>query len=139
MWKSLSQGATLCNPMDCVFHGILQARILEWVAFPFSRGSSQPRDRTQVSRIAGRFFTSWVMREALVSIESESQVAQWSPTLCYPMDCSLSSSSIHGIFQARILEWVAISFSRGTSRPRDWTLVSHTAYRLFTIWATREA
>ena len=39
-------------------HGILQARILEWVAFPFSRGSSQPRDRTQVSHIAGRFFTS---------------------------------------------------------------------------------
>ena len=42
-----------------IVHGILQARILEWVAFPFSRGSSQPRDRTQVSCIAGRFFTSW--------------------------------------------------------------------------------
>ena len=48
----------LCNPMDCIVHGILQARILEWVAFPFSRGSSQPRDRTQVSHSAGRFFTS---------------------------------------------------------------------------------
>ena len=48
---------TLWDPMDTV-HGILQARILEWVAFPFSRGSSQPRDRTQVSHIAGRFFTS---------------------------------------------------------------------------------
>ena len=47
---------TLCNPMDYTVHGILQARILEWVAFPFSRGSSQPRDRTQVSRLAGRFF-----------------------------------------------------------------------------------
>ena len=45
---------TLCNPMDYTAHGILQARILEWVAFPFSWGSSQPRDRTQVSRIAGR-------------------------------------------------------------------------------------
>ena len=45
-------------------HGILQARILEWVAFPFSRGSSQPRDWTQVSRIAGRLFTSWATREA---------------------------------------------------------------------------
>jgi len=44
---------TLCNPMDYTVHGILQARILEWVAFPFSRGSSQPRDRTQVSHIAG--------------------------------------------------------------------------------------
>ena len=47
-------------------HGILQARILEWVALPFSRGSSQPRDRTQVSCIAGRFFTSWTTRETLI-------------------------------------------------------------------------
>ena len=49
---------TLCDPVDDTFHGILQARILEWVAFPFSRGSSQPRDRTQVSHTAGGFFTS---------------------------------------------------------------------------------
>ena len=48
---------TLCNPMDYTVHGILQAIILEWVAFPFSRGSSQPRDGTQVSCIAGRFFS----------------------------------------------------------------------------------
>ena len=49
---------TLCDPMDYTVHGILQARILEWVAVPFSRVSSQPRDQTQVSHIAGRFFTS---------------------------------------------------------------------------------
>ena len=55
---------TLCDPMDYTVHGILQARILEWIAFPISRGSSQPRDRTQVSCIAGRFFTSWATREA---------------------------------------------------------------------------
>ena len=48
----------LCDPVDCTVHGILQGRILEWVAFPFSRGSSQPRDQTQVSRIADGFFTS---------------------------------------------------------------------------------
>ena len=48
----------LCGPMECLVHGILQARILEWVAFAFSRGSSQPRDRTQFSCIAGGFFTS---------------------------------------------------------------------------------
>ena len=48
---------TLCDPMDYRVRGILQARTLKWVAFPSSRGSSQPRDRTQVSRIAGRFFT----------------------------------------------------------------------------------
>ena len=49
---------TLCNPMDYIVHGILLARILEWVAFPFSRGSSQPRNQTQVSHIADGFFTS---------------------------------------------------------------------------------
>ena len=52
--------------MDYVVHGILQARILEWVAFPFSRGSSQPRDWIQVSHIAGGFFASWAMREAIL-------------------------------------------------------------------------
>ena len=50
--------------MDCTVHGILQARILEWVAFPFSRDSSQPRDWTQVSFIADRFFIGWATREA---------------------------------------------------------------------------
>ena len=55
---------TLCDPMDCTVHGILQARILEWVAFPFSRASSQPRDRTQVFHVEGRLFISWATREA---------------------------------------------------------------------------
>ena len=63
-WKSLSP-IQPCDPMDYTVHGILQARILEWLAFPFSRGSSQPRDRTQVPHIAGGFFTSWNTREAL--------------------------------------------------------------------------
>jgi len=54
--------------MDYTVHGILQARILEWVAFPFSRGSSQPRDWTQVSHIAGGFFSSWAIREALIQL-----------------------------------------------------------------------
>ena len=57
---------------------------------------------------------------------------------CNPMDCSPSRSSIHGILQARILEWVVISFSRRTSWPRDRTQVSHIAGRRFTLWATRE-
>ena len=55
---------TLCDPMDYIVLGILQARILEWVAFPFSRGSSQPRDRTQVSHIVGGFFTCGATRKA---------------------------------------------------------------------------
>ena len=66
IWSEVTQLCpTLCDPMDCIVHGILQARILEWVAFPFSKGSSQPRDRTQVSRITGRFFTSWATREGV--------------------------------------------------------------------------
>ena len=69
----------------------------------------------------------------------ESEVAQSCPTLCDPRDCSLPGSSIHGIFQARVLEWVAISFSRRSSWPRDWTQVSCVAGRCFTFWATREA
>ena len=56
--KIVQSCLTLCYPMDYTVHGILQARILEWVAFPFSRGFSQSRDGTQVPRIAGGFFTS---------------------------------------------------------------------------------
>ena len=56
---------TLCNLMDYTVHGLLQTVMLEWVAFPFSRGSSQPRDQTQIFHMAGGFFTSWASREAL--------------------------------------------------------------------------
>ena len=55
------------------------------------------------------------------------------------MDCSLPGSSLHGILEARVLEWVAISFSRGSSRPRDWTWVSLIADRCFIVWTTRES
>ena len=71
--------------------------------------------------------------------KSESEVAQSCLTLCDSMDCSPPGSSVHGILQARILEWVAISFSRGSSRPRDWTQVSHIAGIRFNLRATREA
>ena len=67
--------------------------------------------------------------------ESESEATQFCLTLCDPMDCSLPGSSIHGIFQARILEWVVISFSRRSPQPRDWTWVSCIVGRCFTIWA----
>ena len=55
------------------------------------------------------------------------------------MDCSLPRSTVRGIFPARVLEWVAISFSRGSSRPREWTQVSCIAGRFFIVWATGEA
>ena len=66
---------TLCDPMDCSppgssVHGILQARILEWVAISFSRGSSQLSDQTQVSHIAGGFFTSWAIKEAPTTLNA---------------------------------------------------------------------
>ena len=66
-------------------------------------------------------------------------VTQSCLTLCDPVDCSPPGSSVHGILQARVLEWVAIFFSRGYSQARDQTQLSHTAGRLFNHWATREA
>ena len=97
-------------------------RILQWVAYPFSTGSSGPCNQNGVSCIA------------------LSEVAQLCPTLCNPMDCSLPGSSVHGIFQARVLEWVAISFfSRESSQPRDQTQGSCIACGFFTVRATREA
>ena len=157
MWKSIAkiylcsvsqQCLTLCDPLDCSLpgssvHGIFQARILEWVAISFSRGSSQPRDWTHVSCIsciAGGFFTHWAIGEA----QQDEKEAQEGRDICIhimnscclqqkltqhckaiimctrsvmfdsydPMDCSLPGSSVHGISQARILEWFAISFSR---------------------------
>ena len=62
--KAAQSCPTLCSPIDYTVHGILWSRILEWVAFPFSRPSSQPRDQTQVSRITGGFLTIWATREA---------------------------------------------------------------------------
>ena len=71
---------SLCDPMDYTVHGILQARILEWVAFPFSRRSSQTRDWTQVSRITSGLFTSWATREAKTVQETWAYFCPW--TLC---------------------------------------------------------
>ena len=75
MKKKVAQSCpTLCDTMYCSspgfsVHGILQARTLEWEAISFSRGSSGPRDRTQVSCIAGRFFTTWATQGALCNIQ----------------------------------------------------------------------
>ena len=74
-----------------------------------------------------------------VNCLGDSEVSQSCPTLCNPMDyCSPPGSSVHGILQAGILEWVAISFSRGSSWPRDRTQVSCVAGTCFNLWATRE-
>ena len=150
--------------MDCSLpgssvHGIMQARILKWIAIFFSRGSSWPRNQTQVSCIAGRFFTNWATREEslcclklegldkeildtilpLLKLQAHFRSWQWSPymyvytyvsiqcqllsrvQLFLTLWTSLPGSSVNGILQARILEWVAISFSRESSQPRDRT------------------
>ena len=69
--------------------------------------------------------------------EMKVSVVQLCPTLCDLTDCSPPGSSVHGILQARILKWVAIPFSRGSSQPRGWTWISCIAGRFFTIWATK--
>ena len=195
--------------MDYIVHGILQARILECVAFPSSRVSSQPgiEPRSPTSQVdslpaepQGKTKNTWMgslsllqrifptqelswglphcrwilnqlsMREAkdcedglkYKAVASTSWIvwslqtyflshplyqqvkskvvskAQSCLTLCDPMDCSLPGSSVHGIFQAIVLEWIAISFSRGSSQPRNRTRVSRIVDKRFTVWATRE-
>ena len=114
-WQVAQSCPTLCNPMGCSLpgssvHGIFQARVLEWVAISFSRASSWPRNRTQVSRIAGTFFNSWATREAH-STAAAAKSLQSCPTLRDPWDGSPPGSPIHGILQTRTLKWVAISFS----------------------------
>ena len=81
--------------------------------------------------------TSFLLERAMYVL-----VAQSCPTLCDSMDCSPPGSSVHGILQAEILEWIAVPFSRGSSWPRDWTHVSCVSCiggRFFIIWANREA
>ena len=84
--KLAQSSPTLWNPMDYTVHRILQARILEWVDFPFSRGSSQPSNWTQISQISGWFFTSWAPSEATRVIPSWDK--SW-PCVSTPVDCWL--------------------------------------------------
>ena len=149
--------------MDCSLprssvHGVSQPRIPEWVAISSSRGSSQPRDQPvspalqaassslhhlgrQTSNSTSQF---WMLQELqkkkkkftsykpnLCFLKKKVKIAQSCPILCDPRDYT-----VHRILQARILEWVAYSFSRGSSQPRDGTQVSHIAGRFFTNWAT---
>ena len=75
----------------------------------------------------------FLIPELTLSSLCESEVAQLYQTLCHPMDCSLPGAFVHGIFQARVLEWVAISFSRRSSLPRDQLQVSCIAGSCFTV------
>ena len=111
--QSVQSCPTLCTPIDCSqpgpsAHGIFQAITVKWVAMPSSRGSSKPRGRTQVSCTAGRFITTSTTWEAPYQGWSGMLVTQSCLTVCSPMDCSSPGFSVHGILQARILEWVVI-------------------------------
>ena len=129
--KSLQSRPTLCDPVDgsppgSLVPGILQARTLEWVAISFTnawkwkvKGKSLGHVRLLVTR--------WTAAYQAPPSKGFSRQEYWSG-LCLilwdPMDCSPPASSAHRIFQARILEWVAISFSRGSSWPRDQTHIT---------------
>ena len=90
---------TLCNPIDYTFHRILQARILEWVAYPFSSGSSWPKNRTGVSCIAGGFFTNWATREAPIKGREEANLP-YKITLIYGENSALKMIELN----AQLLE-----------------------------------
>ena len=129
-----------CSPPGSSVNGISQARILDWVDIFFFRESSSPRNCTWGSNITGRLCL--LSYQEILSMLLRNFLSKWSCSVvsdsCEPMDYSLPDSSIHGIFQARVLKCVVISFSRACSWPRDWTPVSHIASRWFTIWATSD-
>ena len=98
-----------------------------------SRSTSEFSYLEATSQLFQRICREWEQEK-----ESACLVIQLYLTLCDPIDCSPPGSSVHGILQTRILEWVAILFSRGSSQPRDQTHVSCFAGRFFALWATRE-
>ena len=126
---------TVCNPMAYIVHWILQARILEWVAVPFSRGSSQSRNRTQVSCIAGGLFTSWVTREAQ-KWKSLSRVQLF--TTPWTVACQAPLSM--GFSRPEYWSGQLFLFPRDVLNPGiEPRSPAESAGRFFTIWATREA
>ena len=165
-WKSPSRVWLFATPWT-IGHGILQARIMEWATFSFSKGSSQPRDQTQVSHIEGGVFTSWATREAQEYWSgqpipspadlSDPGIELGSPTLQADSlssyqgspeseSCSVMSDSLlpHGLYSPRDSPGQnngvgRLSLLQGIFPPRDRTQVSLTANGFFTSWATRKA
>ena len=129
----LQSSPTLFDPMDSsppgsFVHGILQARFLEWVAMPSSRRSSWPN--LYLLR-----FLNWLVSSSPLAPPGKPVLrCKWSESRSAVSD----SLRPHGLYQARILEWVAFPFSRGSSQPRDRTQISHITGGFFTSWATRE-
>ena len=122
---------TLCHAMDYTVHGILQARILEWVAVPSSRGSSQPRDRTQVSCIAGEFFTSWATREAQRKIKRSIKYIQHLLCAKYQRHWDISVSEVK---TPSLSELNGFSQCHTTSGVRIWIKVGQILKACFYIF-----
>ena len=130
-------------PSDLVARGPLTCGYWDWrMAFSFQciaiLIATHARRETQTRRMdlgtqQGKERGGQIERPALTYVHC---CAKSCPTHCDPVDCSPPGSSVHGVLQARILEWVAISFSRGSSQPRDQAEVSCLAGRFFTLWAT---
>ena len=144
------------SPPDSPIPGILQARTLEWVAISFSNAWKWKVKVKSLSHV-WLLATPWTAaHQAPLPMEFARQ-ENWSglplpspfiaiakslqscPTLCDPMDCSSPGSSVHGILQVRILGWVAVPFSGGSSQPRDQTWVSCIDRQILYHWATWEA
>ena len=133
---------TLGNPMDHpvheilqahTAHGILQARILGWVAFPFSRGTSQPRDQIGVSCIAGRFFTSWAIREALFTLTAPNSICLQLSLLFCPLTLQefhftpiflwlYAKYPVSGVYSYNTLPLVVTYQSHQTARLNYWVI-----------------
>ena len=113
-------------------HYLILPRVSSLVIWGLGVSAPTPKPQGLISGQEWRFH-KWFVMTLTLTLKSLSCVR-----LCDPMDCSLPGSSVHGIFQARVLEWVAISFSRRSSQPRDQTQVSCIVGRCFTVWATRE-
>ena len=153
MWETRVRSPGWEDPLDkeMAIHSRTIAWKIPWIEEP---GRLQPMSSQRVRHdlttkqhqqttpwALSRFLevdNSMIIFHLLCIVKVKSEVAQSCPTLWDPMDCSLPGSSVHGIFQAIVLEWIAISFSRGSSQPRDRTQVSHIVDRCFTVWATRE-
>ena len=119
------------HPLSQWCQPAISSSVIPFFSCPQSLPSSEPFPMSQLFAWGGQS-TSYLFYYIV-------KVAQSCPILCDPMDCSLPGSSVHGILQTRILEWVVIPFSRRSSQPRDQTHVSCIAGWFFTIWATREA
>ena len=131
--KSLQSCPTLWDPVDCSLpgssvHRILQARKLQWVAMVSSRGSFPPRDQTHISCdscISGWFFTTEPLRNTLCVCVCVCVCVCGVQLFVTPMDYT-----VHEILQARILLWITVPFSRGSSQPRDRSQVFHITGRI---------